>query len=614
MSENYVTYGDLTAQPINLLNTEEIVMGYKISSNPNCGSLSADLNYNATGFMSAVGGKTYISSYLGSKGVRVKNGTCSLFAYDRNKICIGYGSNPYTVPAETAYIRMSVWHGHCTDLQIEEFSGEWVTVTDEEGNAVEKPVLADYEEYGTYTAPEIREFKTALLDEALSPKGSFIKETDDADQISRTFAAAEGTVVFPQNTTFELSKKVVMENKSNLILDLNGCTLKPSEDFTANRILLELADCENVVIRNGIFDCDAKGKYIDESTGTVVSRIMGLYSHNSSITIKDCVFKNSNYHHIWVKNGCFTGENITFIDLQDDANYVNGTSAADTSSDVYAHCDDDGYVETHWQNIRSERETLTGDKVFYFGVTTDTQKCYHTVDGLWAKNAVNTIELRGGEGYFKNIYAENVKHLISQHNGVTEANAPIVTFENVHFKNIVGAGVAPIRILAGRRVRLRNVLIEAPDWAEHSEYNRVIDVLPLDSRLFPIRDVVISDVRYTGAAVFAGVYIKGDVQCTLDNVVIDAEVTDAGIFFVDETDTTDLTVSNYKCDNKIVSATNASGVANSANIHHIRMKNTHQAIGTTGERPELFPCETAMYYDTDFEKPVFWNGSAWVDI
>jgi len=41
------------------------------------------------------------------------------------------------------------------------------------------------------------------------------------------------------------------------------------------------------------------------------------------------------------------------------------------------------------------------------------------------------------------------------------------------------------------------------------------------------------------------------------------------------------------------------------------MANTHRAIGTTAERPAMFPCETGMYYDTDLSKMLYWNGTAW---
>jgi len=219
------------------------------------------------------------------------------------------------------------------------------------------------------------------------------------------------------------------------------------------------------------------------------------------------------------------------------------------------------------------------------------------------------------------VYGENTLCIITRTVGsTTEKNAPIATYENFHLKNagIKGNLAAIINIFAGRRVRLKNILVESPNWelAEGAtDRRRVIEIA---SKGYPVRDVLLEDVRYTGSvtdmtagtSVPFGVIINGNVQCTMNNVVIDAEVENYGVQFVNEAEGTKVVINDFECDNKQVTVVNAEGKV-SADIKHIKMANTHRAIGTTAERPAMFPCETGMYYDTDLSKMLYWNGTAW---
>ena len=615
-----VTYSDLIAKPTNLFNEDTLLVGYTINTNAGAryGIVYASSGYKTTDIIPAEPNTEYVASKSSSDGSRVLSSSSKtkVFAYDENDICLGHGDNPYLTPDNTAYIRVTMptsYHTPTNEYQVE------AAKRNAETGEIE---LAPYERYGEYGSEAVREFKAELLKEVQKTGDVWVSvsEDDTIERIGEILSAARGSVLFPKGKAFTIDNTIVVSGASNVTIDFNGCTFTRTGSPGGKPIaMFQFTDCQNIVLKNGIFDADAWDLIYDPAN-EIYEQCIVLYLPNCHTTIKNCEFKNSNDHYVYVQNGYCVGENITFRNLKD----------TDTSSDVYVACDSNSYVETHWRNITSTR-TEYSNQVFYFGVTDDTQKVFHTVDGLWANNTVQACDLRGGEGYFRNVYVENTLGIITQRVGkTTNANAPIVTCENFHLKNAGKSLPAIINILAGRRVRMKNILIESPNWELNegsTDYRRVIEV---SSNNYPVRDVVIEDVLYTGdistgtqgVSVPHGVLIHGNVECTLNDITINTEIKNVGIGYsgyttkVDEKDvniTPSLEINNFKCGNKTVALINSAGKV-VTDVNAIRMSNNHRSIGTTDERPELFPCETHMYYDTTLNKPVFWNGTTWCEM
>ena len=421
-----------------------------------------------------------------------------------------------------------------------------------------------------------------------------IRSGATVSEINAIIAGAEGTILFPAGKEIAISQQIYIANKKNLVIDFNGCTIKQASQFPESNVarvdrntLVLVDNCSGIVIRNGVFDNDT------QSNG--LSNCSGVCLYKSVSTVKDCAFKNADYHHLVVKNGYVVGENLTFKNLGN----------TDGMSDVYTTCDDGGSVETHWRNIKSTRDSRCLGQLFYFGVTTDEQKNYHTVDTAAANNCGPVIDLRGGEGYFKNIRGDNCGILLAQTTGnVTEANSPAVTFENVHLTDVIpDSSAAGIFLSSCRKAHFNNILIERS--VETS--NNLFRCIRLGYSTDRVSDVRISNFRYKGLAPWTFLSVQKDTSCFIENAVAETQPTAWAVYSSDSTGKNTIKIENLECENKKIRELSETPA-------RIVMSNAYRSFGTTAERPTPFPCETVFYYDTDLGKPVLWNGSAWEGI
>lgn len=420
-------------------------------------------------------------------------------------------------------------------------------------------------------------------------------ETDDTEAINAMFenVADVGQIIFPYGVTFNITKQLVVTGKKNLTIDFAGCVFKPANEFVSTNIpgvdantMFCVYSCDNIVIRNAVFDCDTWNNGFTSFNGMVLK--------NSISHIEKCEFRNADYHQLIAKNGYMTGENLIFKNL---GNYAG-------MSDVYTSCDIDGSIETHWRNIKSERTTRNEGQVFYFGVTSDTQKNYHTIDGVEAKNCGPVFDLRGGKGYFRNIVGERCGNLITQITGsVTESNAPDITVENMCITDVLLYGqAAPILITAARKAHLNNITVSLS--VENT--TNVARFIEVKGKTSSVKDVYISNAVYKGGySLWSGIVIEKDVSCLIENVTIEATPTGNGMYL--DSVSGEVKIVNYNCPKKSINDTNTSTT-------NISMKNYYRNMGSTAERPTPFKYENVLYYDTDLQSFVMWNGTKWTTL
>lgn len=422
--------------------------------------------------------------------------------------------------------------------------------------------------------------------------------TDDTDAINAMFAQVKdgSTILFPSDALFKTTKQLFITGKKNITIDFNHSTITPLNNFTGEAILapayvnkdsvLCVDYCENITIKNAIFDCDTWNNGL---TWFIAASI-----HNSISNITDCIFKNADYHHIRIKNGVCNSENLIFENL--------GSTGG--MSDVYTSCDDNNAVETHWYNIKSTREIRNTGQLFYFGVTSDTERNYHTVDGAESNNCGPVVDLRGGNGYFRNITGNRCGGVSSAITGTTTVtNMQHMAFENVNLEDVIldNSTTSPIFIQAGREIYLNNISVSLS--AENTL--NVVRFIDINARYNSLKNIHISNCVYRGGYnLWGGIAIHGEVDCLLENITIETEPSDNALYTNNAAGKIDIV--NYKCPKKKVSIAGNS----TANIS---MKNHYRNKGTTAERPIPFNCETVLYYDTDLQTQVRWDGSKWTE-
>jgi hypothetical protein len=181
--------------------------------------------------------------------------------------------------------------------------------------------------------------------------------TDDTAAILAAIAAASpgDTIAFPTGT-YKITDVIYMNALSSLTLSGTSATIKCAASYDGYQ-----TDGVYGLLINGCTDITLTGLTFDANKANNATEFVHTRIEGSSVTASSCVWKNSNYHAIWISGA----SNVSVSDCD----FTDNCTDAGTDSDVYASNENSVYS---FSDCTFERTRESAAQAFYMGEGTGT--------------------------------------------------------------------------------------------------------------------------------------------------------------------------------------------------------------------------------------------------